>query len=295
MIKFLDPKNDFAFKRIFGNREHKRVLISFLDATLGLSADYEVVEVEILNPYQVPRLEELKETLLDVRATDIQGREFIVEMQVERQPHFGKRALYYSAKSYSGQLTKGTDYDKLRKVYFIGVLDFKALKNERYLSTHLILSKGDYEHYLQDFEFSFIELPKFNKHESELKGIVDKWIYFLKNLGSEGSESQDFERLFADDPVLLEALKTARVHALSKRELDAYTYFEDQRRIQRTDIRVALEEGRAEGERMGLEKGERMGLARAVAALVKQGSSTKQIATILELSETEVERLLRII
>ena len=30
-------------------------------------------------------------------------------------------------------------------------------------------------------EFSFIELPKFNKSEQQCDNLADKWIYFMKN------------------------------------------------------------------------------------------------------------------
>lgn len=34
--KFLDPKNDVAFKKIFGNEMHKDILIHFLNDILSL-------------------------------------------------------------------------------------------------------------------------------------------------------------------------------------------------------------------------------------------------------------------
>ena len=43
MSRYLDPKNDLVFKRIFG--DHPHLLISFLNAILPLET--EIVEVEI--------------------------------------------------------------------------------------------------------------------------------------------------------------------------------------------------------------------------------------------------------
>jgi len=49
-MQFADPRTDFAFKKIFGNDQAKDVLISFLNAVLGLDEAHAVVDVTILNP-----------------------------------------------------------------------------------------------------------------------------------------------------------------------------------------------------------------------------------------------------
>jgi hypothetical protein len=36
MARYLDPKNDFTFKRVFG--EHPRLLVSFLNAVMPLAS-----------------------------------------------------------------------------------------------------------------------------------------------------------------------------------------------------------------------------------------------------------------
>ncbi|MBF0606459.1 MAG: PD-(D/E)XK nuclease family transposase, partial [Magnetococcales bacterium] len=63
-MRFVDVKSDIAFKKIFGNEHKKEILISFLNAVLGLNEDREIGDIEILNPYQMPKMEGLKETIL---------------------------------------------------------------------------------------------------------------------------------------------------------------------------------------------------------------------------------------
>ena len=331
-MQFISPQNDFAFKRIFGSNEHKGVLISFLNAVLDLKHERQIVQVELADPYQVPRLPHLKDTLLDVNAIDQCGREFVVEMQVEHQRYFHKRALYYNSKAYTNQLPRGTDYDKLNKVYFIGVLNFSALAGTDYLSRHLILDKDTNEQFFNDFEFCLIELPKFTKHESDLRDVVDKWLFFLKYLGSEEGKDKNFEHIFSDEPPILEALDTARFHSMSAREVRLYEYREDRRRVEVENLRTAildgheaghakghakghaeghaqghaqghseglaqghsegLAEGRAEGEQIGLEKGRTEVQRQTALKLQQQGMSVAEIAHLLDLSETELRDLL---
>src|SRR5689334_620683 len=111
---YLNPTNDYAFKRIFGDQNHSEILISFLNSLLDFQGEHQITQVDILNPYQAPKLPELKETVLDVRCKDQAGREFIVEMQLADKDDFDKRSLYYTAKSYAHQLNKQQEYRLLQ-------------------------------------------------------------------------------------------------------------------------------------------------------------------------------------
>jgi predicted transposase/invertase (TIGR01784 family) len=179
-MRFVNPKNDIAFKKIFGNEQKKEILISFLNAVLDLTGDHEIEDLEILNPYQSPKIEALKHTILDVRAQDKRGVTFIVEMQLENIPGLTKRFAYYAAKAYTAQMEPGDDYTKLNRVIFIGILDFATFRSKPYLSRHAILNTASHEQELDAFEFVFIELPKFTKDEPELETILEKWVYFLR-------------------------------------------------------------------------------------------------------------------
>jgi predicted transposase/invertase (TIGR01784 family) len=178
-MKFVDPKTDIAFKKIFGNKAHKGILIEFLNEILELDSPIE--RVTINNAYQAPRFKSLKETTLDVKATDKLKREFIVEMQVEKETVFAKWAVYYSSKAYSSQLKKTQKYHLLKSVIFLGILDFNMFEYENVISQHLILNKNTLQYDLKDLEFNFIELKKFTKSENDLETTADKWIYFLQH------------------------------------------------------------------------------------------------------------------
>ena len=81
-MKFVDVKNDIAFRKIFGSQNKKTVLISFLNAILDFDGKNRIADVTILNPFQLPKFRDGKATIIDVKAKDQRGREFIVEMQV---------------------------------------------------------------------------------------------------------------------------------------------------------------------------------------------------------------------
>ena len=225
-MQFADIKNDIAFRKIFGNENKKEILISFLNAVLKLEGNKKITWVEILNPYQLPIVLGAKSTILDVKAKDKLGNEYIVEMQVTGKIGFAKRVVYYSAKSYSAQLNAGEEYYKLKPTIFIGILNFEFLKSENYLSRHLILDADTKEHKLKDLDFNFIELPKFNKTEQELQTLVEKWVYFIKNAENLTVIPSDL-----DDEGLKSAYMEADQHTWKKEDMEAYQYS----RIRETD------------------------------------------------------------
>jgi predicted transposase/invertase (TIGR01784 family) len=220
-MNFADPRSDIAFKKIFGSQQRSHILISFLNAALGFGGERAIASLTILNPYQAPDLKGLKESILDVKATDKLGREFIVEMQIERDPFFCKRAVYYSAKAYSQQLDKGLYYDTLHEVYFLGILSFNVFDNDKPLSRHLILNEETRQQDIKELEFNFIELPKFLKTEAQLDNIVDKWLFFLKH----AVEFETVPKALASEPAIREALEIADQHNWSRNEIDAYEHW----------------------------------------------------------------------
>ena len=80
MERYLDPKADLTFKKVFG--EHPDLVMSFLNALLPLEAGEEIEDIEYLPAELVPENPLRKDSIVDVRCRDRQGRQFIVEMQL---------------------------------------------------------------------------------------------------------------------------------------------------------------------------------------------------------------------
>ena len=78
---FINPKTDFAFKKIFGSPQSKDILINFLNAILYQEQDI-IQDLEILDPYQAPRIKGIKDSFLDVKAVITGDKTVIIEMQV---------------------------------------------------------------------------------------------------------------------------------------------------------------------------------------------------------------------
>jgi len=289
-MTFVDPKNDLAFKKIFGNEKHKEILISFLNAILDFKNGKEIVNVKLANPYQVPKIPELKETILDIKATNKEGEKFIVEMQKKDLGDFTKRSLYYTSKAYVSQLDKGTDYSRLKKVYFIGILNFTIFDNKNYISRHLIINQETNSQDLKDFEFTFLELPKFHKKLEELETILDKWTYFLKYAPNLTMIPKEYDNI----DVFQEAFEIATQTAWDKKELEVYEYMLlkefDEINALRTAERKGMEKGIKEGIEKGIEKGAKT-KAIEIAKNLLDVLDDETIALKTELSIDEIKKL----
>jgi len=192
-------------------------LISFLNAVLKLEDNQRITEIQIVDPNQFPRVAGEKASIIDVRAKDVQGRQFVVEMQMTSKRGFAKRVQYYTCRDYSMQIDSGDKYDLLHPTFFIGILDFNFFKNEDYLCNHLIIDEVTHEHKLDDIKFTFIELQKFNLKIHELKTLIEKWVFFLKEVKGLDDIPEN-----TNDKGLLQAYKDAEVHSWTKEEYIAY-------------------------------------------------------------------------
>jgi len=275
-MQFVDVKTDIAFKKIFGNEQHKEILIGFLNALLELEGDKRIKDVTLKNPWQPPDIPLLKETILDIKAVDNRGISFLVEMQVRDTRFFDKRAIYYTAKAYTSQIKKGENYPKLNQVIFIGILDFNSFEGSNYLTRHLILNSETMQQELRDLEFNFIELKKFNKSEEDLESIIEKWIYFIKN----AENLSMIPKSAADIPELKEAYNQASINAWTEEELEIYEYWQIRDAGDRYKIQEEYEKGREEGIEEGIEIGMEKGIEKGIKKRNQEIAQNMKVAGI---------------
>ena len=265
--KFLDPKNDFAFKRVFGSEKNKDILIQFLNDILDHQYIGEIKDITFLPTIQEPAVAASKQSIVDVLCQDQHGVQYIVEMQVTATTDFDKRVQYYATKAYSRQLLKGEDYQKLRNVIFLAITNFTMFPDDPSIkSDHIILNSQTYAHKLKGLHFTFIELPKFTKKLEELTSIREKWYYYLKHAPETTEEA--YSELVEGTPALQRAYDELEKASWSQEELYKYDQIIKQER-DHASVGIAQfqkgekkgrEEGKAEGIAEGLKEGEKKGI-----------------------------------
>ena len=215
-MRFIDPKIDFAFKKIFGSSDSKDILINFLNAILyegqPLIEDLEIIDSQPENPTLGTQ-----ETRLDVKATINGDRIALVEIQLINVPSFGNRVLYNAAKSYSQQLTGKDRYERLKTVISLKIADFEMFENQPEFMSRFVFQEKEQQFECPDtaIELVFIELPKFSKELAALETTADQWIYFIKNT----STLETVPETLSAVPEIQEAFRIAREDNFTQEEL----------------------------------------------------------------------------
>ena len=230
MAKYLDPKADLTFKKVFG--EHKELVISFLNALLPLEEGRRVESIEYLPPELYPRTPESKYSIVDVRCEETGGRKFIVEMQMSWRASFKQRVLLNAAKAYVSQLPSGKEYHLLQPVYSLNIVNdtFEPEMEEYYHYYHMVHDLHT-DKVLEGLHLVFVELPKFKAQNLTEKKMQVLWLRFLTEIGADTREApQDL----LDDPHVNKALGILEESAYSKAEMYAYDKFWDQASVEAT-------------------------------------------------------------
>ena len=184
MMNFVNPKVDYAFKKIFGSEESQQILISFLNAII-YEGKKVIQSLTILNPYNPGKIITLKDTYLDVKAVLADGSLVVIEMQVGQMTDFSQRITYNLATGYLNQLTKEERYHLLNPTIALTITDFILFEDEEDFINPFVFKhkEKDWEYPDKELRLIFVELPKFKKSLEELETLTDKWLYFLKETG----------------------------------------------------------------------------------------------------------------
>ena len=290
-MRYLDPKADLTFKKVFG--EHEDLVISLLNALLPLRADEEVIEVEYLPAELVPDNPLRKNSIVDVRCADAVGRQFIVEMQMVWSPEFLQRVLFNSAKAYVRQLDKGFDYSLLKPVYSLNLVnDIFEPQLPEYYHYFKLVHEEHTEKVIDGLHLVFVELPKFTPHSMSEKKMQVLWLRYLTEI-KDGTEKIPQELL--DNAETGKAISVLETSSYNDAQLASYDKFWDTISIEKTlynsGERKGREEGLMEGEAVGMEKG-RAEEKRKIASGMKQaGIPLETIAVITGLPLEEVKSI----
>ncbi|HEV2524416.1 MAG TPA: Rpn family recombination-promoting nuclease/putative transposase [Gammaproteobacteria bacterium] len=242
MSRYLNPRADVVFKKIFG--EHDHLLISFLNSLLPLPPDGLIESLTYLPTEQIPKIPILKRTIVDVRCTDQRGHIFIVEMQVEWSASFMQRMLFGASRAYVNQLKKGAKYKYLKPVYGLGLLgeNFDSQSPDFYHHYKIVnVEKPTRE--LKGLQFVFIELKKFKPNNIAQKKLQVLWLRFMSEI-NENTTTIDPELL--NIPEIREAIELSEQSAYNAAELDAYDAYWDVVSTEKTLLSDRYEKGKEE-------------------------------------------------
>jgi len=253
MAHYLDPKNDLTFKRVFG--EHKHLCISLINSMLPLAKP--IVNIEYNTSELAPELTDvLRNTIVDVRCTDADGRQFIVEMQMYWSESFKSRVLLNASKAYVLQLEKAEDFELLQPVYALNFVNDTFEKSpemaDEYYHYYKIVNIKNTEKQIEGLEFLFVELPKFKPQNNAEKKLHELWLRFLTEINEKTKEAP---QELLENKLLNEAVGYVERAAYTKEQLSAYDKWKIAVMTERSALRDAKIEGKIEGKLEGMIEG----------------------------------------
>jgi len=193
MSMFINPNTKFGFNRIFGQEEHRRILIDFLNAVF--ENKYHIENVDYQDTSIITGSDRELKVIHNLFCSRDDGTPLILEVQnrdiIEA---FSDRVLYFLSKAIVAQ---GDTLDNWKSIpLFVGILGFtredlgKQFRYDAGMTPHIIRMpqvskpKGPDAPPKELFHITFLQMPYFNKSECECETSLDKWCFILKNMSS---------------------------------------------------------------------------------------------------------------
>ena len=267
-MKYLDPKADLTFKKVFG--EHPDLVKSLLNALLPFKTpDEYIVDIEYLPSEMVPDTPFKKNSIVDVRCRDQRGRLFIVEMQMLWSSAFMQRVLFNASKAYVRQLGGAEKYELLQPVYSLNLVDDVFMPDvEKYYHDYRIVHMEHSDKVIEGLRFIFVELPKFTPHTYTEKKMQALWLRFLTEIDG---RTREIPQELLDNPEIKKAVDQIEQSAFNDAQLLGYDEFWDAVRVEKTLVSDALKEGMEKGLAEGMEKGLAEGMEKGMEKGMKKG------------------------
>lgn len=288
MRKYLDPKADLTFKKVFG--EHPDLVISLLNALLPFDKpEEEITWIEYLPPELVPKNPLRKNSIVDVRCRDKRGRQFIVEMQMVWSAEFRQRVMFNASKAYVSQLGNGEDYDLLQPVYSLNLVnEIFEPEMEEYYHYYRMVHIEHSDKIIDGLHLIFVELPKFTPHSYSEKRMQVLWLRYLTEIND---KTREIPKDLLDNPEINKAVSEIEESAFTEAQLSGYDKFWDTISVEKTlynsGVRKGLEEGREEGREEGIKE-----TRRDIALKMKEkGFTANEIAEMTGLDEDVIATL----
>lgn len=266
-MKYLSPKADLTFKRVFG--EHPDLVMSFLNALLPLEEEERIMEIEYLPSEMIPENPWRKNSIVDVRCKDSYGRQFIVEMQMIWSPEFRQRVLFNASKAYVRQMDIGDEYELLQPVYSLNLVNEVFEPDlEGYYHYYRLVHVEHTERVIDGLQLVFVELPKFTPHTYSEKKMHVLWLRFLTEINE---KTREVPKELLANPEIKKAVTVLEESAFTPEQLLGYEKFWDIISVEKTLLSSSVRKGRKEGEEIGMEKGLKKGLKQGLKQGLEKG------------------------
>lgn len=268
---YADLLLDRTFKKAFNpDTQNKICLIALLNALLEGEIDRPIQDVQSRDKEFSDGSNENRASIFDLYCIDSEKRKLIIEVQIAKQENIVNRAIYYAAQTIIAQGERSKTYAYgLDSVITIVFMEFELFKNPKYIHRAKLREENG-DSISETVNFVFVELPKFKKKMDDLKTLLDKGLFALKNIKNLQKmptfyAGTAFELLFSTSELARLSKEEQRMIDLEQmRKWDAYA-------IRKYAIETGHKEGFDAGHREGWQDGIREGREKGIEEGRKEG------------------------
>ena len=294
-MKEINRLNDLFVRYLIGTEGDEDILENIVNAVLNDVGFESVGSLEIINPYNLAENENLKESILDVKAKTKDGKKILIEIQLVGNNNFIKRILYYMAKNIASELKESDLYIGISQIISISFINFNLdigsdtdIRREHKCLTFADIHNPNLR--LDDFQIHFIEIKRFaeilkNTSIDEYnKNKLLSWIDFFTTKDLE----KDINKLIGGNIIMPKVIDKYKRFVADEKEMSAY----NERDTFLYGQAAMLQYERAEGKKEGIEIGFQQGIEKEKYSLAKNmKNKNMDINLISELTGLSIEKI----
>lgn len=231
LMKYLDPKADLTFKKVFG--EHPELVKSLLNALLPFkNEEEEITSVTYLTLGMMPKTPIRKYRVLTVECEDAKGCLFIVEIQIIWSKEFMQRVFFDDSKVYVGYPCLSEENALYKPVYSLNLVNeiFEPELDDYYHYYHLVHEEHT-DKVIDGLHLVFVELPKFTPHTFTEKKMQVLWLRYLTEIDE---KTKEIPAELLANPEIAKAVSEIEESAYTEEELLGYDDFWDAVSVEKT-------------------------------------------------------------
>ena len=282
-MKYLDPKADLTFKKIFGN--HPKRLISLLNALLPLSEEEQIHEIKYLPTELVPENNSYRYAITNILCTDAKSNKFCVVIRIEWSDAFQQRVQFLASELYVNPAIKQVKYFAQYPTYSLNLInDIFAHDTPDFIHNYRIVHDKDSNKVIEGLHFTFIELPKFTPHSIADKRMMVLWLRFLTEINS---DTKEIPADLLNDPEIGKAVEELEISGFSDAELWVYDKFWDSVSVERT----LIDDSYQKGIEKGIEKSMNQRSLEIARKMLTQGMDEAMVMDMTGLTAEEIKQM----
>ena len=288
--------NDFFFKNLMGDEKRSSLTLRFLNLILNRTEENAFKTIQFLNTEQEPLTKDGKLSVLDIKAS-VDDKTFVnIELQVSRQNYIVERSMFYISRIFSEQAVKGHDYEELKPVIGINLLDFSLFDEvSNWHNATGFMVKGIEKPITECITMQFLELPKLKFSDIKKVKRLEAWGAYFSGVSGE----KELEVLCMNEPLLKEAVSYEKTFTNNDEMYRKYQEREDAIREETTKIRLGERRGEQRGIKRGIVIGKEQGITigekkKAEAMAKKMLADKMDLKTIAKYTELSLEEIMKL-